>query len=109
MKPIRSAAVTILVLALASCRGPAPDQPPPVSPTTPVPTATTPAPTTSPPPVTAPPSPVPSTAPPSAAPSLPASLLGRDIERIPTSNRVVALTFDAGANADAVGSILTTL
>jgi peptidoglycan/xylan/chitin deacetylase (PgdA/CDA1 family) len=40
---------------------------------------------------------------------LPQSLLGRDIERIPTSNRVIALTFDAGANADAVGSILTTL
>jgi peptidoglycan/xylan/chitin deacetylase (PgdA/CDA1 family) len=39
----------------------------------------------------------------------PRSLLGQDIQRIPTAQRVVALTFDAGANADAVGSILTTL
>ncbi len=36
-------------------------------------------------------------------------MLGRDVERIPTGARVVALTFDAGANADGVASILATL
>jgi peptidoglycan/xylan/chitin deacetylase (PgdA/CDA1 family) len=45
-----------------------------------------------------------------AAPSAPpSSRLGVDWTRIPTSARVVALTFDAGANADAIPSILTTL
>lgn len=50
--------------------------------------------------------------PPAASPepwAIPASLLGLDLERIPTSRRVVALTFDAGANADAVQPILGTL
>jgi peptidoglycan/xylan/chitin deacetylase (PgdA/CDA1 family) len=41
--------------------------------------------------------------------AFPASLLGKDIERLPTTQKVVALTFDAGANADAVPSILATL
>jgi len=36
-------------------------------------------------------------------------LAGTDWERIPTSRHVVALTFDAGANADGVSSILGTL
>jgi peptidoglycan/xylan/chitin deacetylase (PgdA/CDA1 family) len=45
-------------------------------------------------------------APPAAPPS---SRLGVDWTRIPTTARVVALTFDAGANADAIPSILTTL
>jgi peptidoglycan/xylan/chitin deacetylase (PgdA/CDA1 family) len=36
-------------------------------------------------------------------------LRGQDIERIPTSRRIVAVTFDAGANAEAVPSILSTL
>ena len=40
---------------------------------------------------------------------LPASLVGAEWERIPTDERVVALTFDAGANADGVPSILDTL
>jgi peptidoglycan/xylan/chitin deacetylase (PgdA/CDA1 family) len=105
---IRPAAAAILLLALSSCRGPAPDRPPPGSPTAPLPTATTAAPTTSTPPATstAPPTrPVPST----PVPPVPQSLLGQDIERIPTGNRVVALTFDAGANADAVGPILASL
>jgi len=43
------------------------------------------------------------------APGFPASLAGQDIERIPTRSKIIALTFDAGANADAVGSILATL
>jgi peptidoglycan/xylan/chitin deacetylase (PgdA/CDA1 family) len=46
---------------------------------------------------------------PAPPPGLPPGLLGQDIERIPTTSRVVALTFDAGANADAVQSILATL
>jgi len=46
---------------------------------------------------------------PTAVPGVPAALRGKDIEVIPTSQPVVALTFDAGANADAVPSILATL
>lgn len=40
---------------------------------------------------------------------MPAGLLGRDWNAIPTSSKVVALTFDGGANADALPSILQTL
>jgi peptidoglycan/xylan/chitin deacetylase (PgdA/CDA1 family) len=40
---------------------------------------------------------------------VPSRLAGTDWERIPTPRKVVALTFDAGANADAVPSILDTL
>lgn len=40
---------------------------------------------------------------------LPAELLGVDLERLPGDSHVVALTFDAGANDAAVGSILDTL
>jgi peptidoglycan/xylan/chitin deacetylase (PgdA/CDA1 family) len=48
--------------------------------------------------------------PPSASPSgLPAALLGQDITAIPTTRHVVALTFDAGGNADGVPLILATL
>jgi peptidoglycan-N-acetylglucosamine deacetylase len=112
MVRIRHAAVVVLVLALASCRGPV-ASPPTASPTTPAPTATTPAPTTAPPsgpPSSTRPAPSSTSKPPTTpAPPFPRSLLGQDIERIPTAQRVVALTFDAGANADAVGSILTTL
>jgi peptidoglycan/xylan/chitin deacetylase (PgdA/CDA1 family) len=112
MVRIRRAAVVVLVLALASCRGPV-ASPPTASPTTPAPTATTPAPTTAPPsgpPSSTRPAPSSTSKPPTTpAPPFPRSLLGQDIERIPTAQRVVALTFDAGANADAVGSILTTL
>ncbi|MEA5453410.1 polysaccharide deacetylase family protein [Sinomonas sp. JGH33] len=39
----------------------------------------------------------------------PASLRGVDLERLPTSQHVVALTFDAGANDAALTSILSTL
>lgn len=50
------------------------------------------------------------TPPPDPEPSaLPASLRGAEWERIPTSRKVVALTFDAGANADGVPAILRTL
>lgn len=45
-----------------------------------------------------------------AAPAPPASgLLGTDWTRIPTTAKVVALTFDAGANADGVSAIDSTL
>ncbi|MCK9898938.1 hypothetical protein CC117_08105 [Parafrankia colletiae] len=43
------------------------------------------------------------------ATGVPARLLGRDWERIPTERRVVALTFDGGASADGVDPILATL
>lgn len=46
---------------------------------------------------------------PAARPGPAASLLGNDWTRIPTTAKVVALTFDAGANANALPSILQTL
>lgn len=46
--------------------------------------------------------------PPAPAP-LPASLRGAEWNHVPTTQKVVALTFDAGANADGVPSILSTL
>lgn len=47
----------------------------------------------------------------STAPSdgIPAALLGLDVERIPTSRRVVALTFDAGGDARGLPKILDVL
>ncbi|MFA9432553.1 polysaccharide deacetylase family protein [Egicoccus sp. AB-alg2] len=42
-------------------------------------------------------------------PGVPTSMRGTEWTRLPTSERVVALTFDAGANADALPSILRTL
>jgi peptidoglycan/xylan/chitin deacetylase (PgdA/CDA1 family) len=45
----------------------------------------------------------------SATAALPPALVGVEWERIPTKRHVVALTFDAGANAAAVPSILATL
>jgi peptidoglycan/xylan/chitin deacetylase (PgdA/CDA1 family) len=56
--------------------------------------------------------PVPSVRPSATSPGSPGitgSLAGKDWTNIPTTRRVVALTFDAGANADAVPSILATL
>ncbi len=57
------------------------------------------------------------TATPSATPAstfpastpLPPTLIGVDITRLPTSSPVVALTFDAGANADGIPKIVATL
>jgi peptidoglycan/xylan/chitin deacetylase (PgdA/CDA1 family) len=40
---------------------------------------------------------------------VPAQLRGRDLTAIPTGSRVVALTFDAGANSAGLPSILATL
>jgi peptidoglycan/xylan/chitin deacetylase (PgdA/CDA1 family) len=42
-------------------------------------------------------------------PPFPASLRGKDLTKVPTSSKIVALTFDAGANANQVASILATL
>jgi peptidoglycan/xylan/chitin deacetylase (PgdA/CDA1 family) len=61
------------------------------------------------------PSPSPPATSPATSPAAPGTrpvtglLAGKDWTVIPTSRRVVALTFDAGANADAVPSILATL
>lgn len=41
--------------------------------------------------------------------AIPASLRGKDLTRIPTTRKIVALTFDAGGNADGLASILGTL
>ena len=107
---------------LAACGGPAPGAQP-----TPQPTSASPGPATvtpsSPPPATAQPGTPPATAPPGRPPAPPSGtspaspgpaavtgrLAGKDWTFIPTSRPVVALTFDAGANADGVPSILATL
>jgi peptidoglycan/xylan/chitin deacetylase (PgdA/CDA1 family) len=74
-------------------------------PTTPVPTSTTkPSPTASPTPTS--PSP---TSSPSATGSVPAALAGRIVTTLPTSQRLVALTFDGGASDAGVPAILRTL
>jgi peptidoglycan/xylan/chitin deacetylase (PgdA/CDA1 family) len=44
-----------------------------------------------------------------AAPALPSWLAGHDLTVLPTGRKVVALTFDAGANADGIPSILSAL
>ena len=54
--------------------------------------------------------PTPTTRPaPAPSPTLPASLVGAEWTRLPTSRKVVALTFDAGAGAQGVDKILSTL
>lgn len=76
-------------------------------------TVTSPQATTLPP--TTPPSSTPTTRPPTSTPpslkavAIPRSLAGQVVTRMPTSRKVVALTFDAGANGDGVNSILATL
>ena len=115
----RLALAGAVAAGLAACSGaPSPGPPPGMQPTTlapgaptvtPVPsTATTPASGISP---TSVPTPRPSgTSPaPPAPPGVTGWLAGTDWTSIPTTRRVVALTFDAGANADAVPSILATL
>ena len=100
------------IVGLAACGGaPAPGAQPGTqqtpaasSPTTPTPapsTATTQAPNT--------PAPRASSTSIPGSPGITGSLAGKDWTYIPTTRRVVALTFDAGANADAVPSILATL
>lgn len=112
---VRGTALAVLVLATGSAcgrGGPPTTQPPPTT----RPPATTPGPVAT----TAPAGPASSATPssPTARPTpsrtsspspYPPGLAGKDIERIPTDRKVVALTFDAGANADGASSILATL
>jgi peptidoglycan/xylan/chitin deacetylase (PgdA/CDA1 family) len=103
-------AAVMMVLPVTAC---SPETSPPAGPsrpatiaepsTTPVPAPTTAAPTVS---ATSRPA---ITTKPTTVPPFPGSLVGKDVERIPTSNPVVALTFDAGANADGLAAILDTL
>ena len=108
----RLAVAGAAIVGLAACGGaPAPgaqsgtqQTPAASSPTTPTPapsTATTQAPNT--------PAPRASSTSIPGSPGITGSLAGKDWTYIPTTRRVVALTFDAGANADAVPSILATL
>lgn len=106
--------VAALLVILSACT-PAGGPGPTVSPTTPAasptPTPTpapspTPAPTPTPEPTTEPPPP-PEPPPPSSG--VPEALRGVDVERIPTDEKVVALTFDGGSGAVGVDSILGTL
>lgn len=46
---------------------------------------------------------------PALSPTIPSGLLGKDVEVIPTAQKIVALTFDAGGNADGLSSIVSTL
>ena len=102
-------------LTLDACARRHPSASPPATSTAPATTAApaspTTGPTTGPSPTSVPPSrrPTSTPTPGPTAPGVPAGLRGKDIEAIPTSQRAVALTFDAGANADAVPSILNTL
>lgn len=118
--------VLVAVLAVASCShgepGAAPSPPvvtPSPSPPTSAPAPVSPSSSTSSrsssatgapsSPVTPPPT---ATATPSTTPTatpLPSALIGVDVTRLPTSKHVVALTFDAGANADGVPKIVATL
>ncbi len=78
------------------------------SPASPAPTSSAPSPTDP----TGPTStPVPTAISSAPAPTctIPSALRGEDLEKISASRKIVALTFDAGANADAVPSILATL
>ena len=115
----RLAAASAAIAGLAACGGapspgaqhgtrPASAAPGPAT-VTPAPPAATPAPSirpTSVPPGTL--SPRPSTTGP-GSPGISGRLAGKDWTYIPTTRQVVALTFDAGANADALPSILATL
>ena len=111
-----------LLLAASACGdggspGPAPTvAPSPTAPTGSRPSAPAPTGTASGAPsrsgVPAPPSRTAAPAPPATRPAaarFPARLAGRDVERIPTGRRVIALTFAAGSDAGAVPALLATL
>jgi peptidoglycan/xylan/chitin deacetylase (PgdA/CDA1 family) len=119
---VRQCIVLLLVAALVAVAGagcgsdpePAPS-PVPTTPTaSPAPTPTfTPSPPATPTPTTTgvPASPAPTTPtwPPTTSAVLPEALTGRILTAIPTSERIVALTFDAGASDAGVPAILATL
>jgi peptidoglycan/xylan/chitin deacetylase (PgdA/CDA1 family) len=86
-----------VLLALGACSSGAPAPPSPASSSRPPPGSPVPPRSSAPPRPTATPS------------GVPVSLRGAEWERLPTQRHVVALTFDAGANADAVEPILAAL
>ena len=107
-------------LAAAACGGGGSDDvEPPATPTAARPTAAAPTavPSTPPsrsvlPPVPSPSAPTrprPTASRPAPTPGFPARLAGREVERIPTDRRVVALTVDAGSDAARVPALLATL
>jgi peptidoglycan/xylan/chitin deacetylase (PgdA/CDA1 family) len=109
----RLAVAAAAVAGLAACGGA-----PPVEEATPAAPSSATVPPSSAPPATVPSATVPPdrpSRPPGTTPAAPGTqpvtgwLAGKDWTVIPTTRRVVALTFDAGANADAVPSILATL
>jgi len=98
-----------LFLALAGCSETAAPRTGTSGPTSEVSQPSSPSRTTA---ASAPPtSPQPATSPQPSTPTcrVPDRLRGRDIETLPVTSKVVALTFDGGANAAGVPSILTTL
>jgi peptidoglycan/xylan/chitin deacetylase (PgdA/CDA1 family) len=102
----RLALAAAIATGLAACGGTQPGRQatPPASPSA----ASSPARSSPSPPATSPATHATSPAAPGTRP-VTGLLAGKDWTVIPTSRRVVALTFDAGANADAVPSILATL
>ena len=106
----RLALAAAIATGLAACGGTQPGRQ--ATPAASPPTASSPArPSPSPPatsPATSPAGPATSAAAPGTRP-VTGWLAGKDWTVIPTSRHVVALTFDAGANADAVPSVLATL
>jgi len=119
MPLVRLAAASAALAGLAACGGaPSPGAPPGTRPASAAlsPATVTPAPPTATPAPSIRPTSVPPGGP-SSRPSTPSPgsagtsgwLAGKDWTYIPTTRPVVALTFDAGANADAVPSILATL
>ena len=113
----RLALAAAIATGLAACGGTQPGRQ--ATPAASPPTASSPArPSPSPPatsPATSPAEPATRPAAPATSPAAPGTrpvtgwLAGKDWTVIPTSRHVVALTFDAGANADAVPSVLATL
>ena len=124
-----------VALSIAACQGPSEQTGPSATPTTATvssptsagPTSTRPAPTTSATPTATsspratssrprttstsprPTAPTPTATPTTPACSIPAALRGRDLTRLGTTRKVVALTFDAGSGNEGVASILRTL
>ncbi|MCP2247289.1 polysaccharide deacetylase family protein [Lentzea aerocolonigenes] len=99
--------VVVLIFALLR---PAPEPPvaaPPSTSAARTTTTSTTTPTNAPPATTAPTTTRTTTVPPGSP--FPESLRGQDVSRLPTDRKVVALTFDAGANAAGLPSILRTL